>query len=253
MKAATVAAECGHEITLIESAERLGGQVLMAQLLPKREEFGGIVSNLERELRDQNIKIVCNKTVDREYLEEHSFDYTILASGSKPKLPQYSREGSLPVLSYEDVLLGKPVGHSIVVYDWRSDWVGIGVSEKLAANGCYVRLAVNGLSAGGAIQSYVRDDALARLYSAKVEIITFSRLFGVDDKNVYLSHTVSQEPIILENVDTAVIVPAMEAVTDLVTDLEYLDQNYTVIGDAASPRTVEEAVYEGLKSAVRIL
>jgi 2,4-dienoyl-CoA reductase-like NADH-dependent reductase (Old Yellow Enzyme family) len=50
MKAASVAAECGHDVTLYEKAVRLGGQALLAQLLPYRAEFGGIVTNLAREV-----------------------------------------------------------------------------------------------------------------------------------------------------------------------------------------------------------
>ena len=50
MKAAAVAAERGHEVTLYEARARLGGQALLAQLLPGRAEFGGIVTNLEREM-----------------------------------------------------------------------------------------------------------------------------------------------------------------------------------------------------------
>ena len=45
-----MAAERGHEVILCESTARLGGQALLAQLLPERAEFGGIVTNLSREL-----------------------------------------------------------------------------------------------------------------------------------------------------------------------------------------------------------
>ena len=50
MKAAAVAAARGHDVTLYEGGKRLGGQALLAQLLPRRAEFGGLVTNLEREL-----------------------------------------------------------------------------------------------------------------------------------------------------------------------------------------------------------
>ena len=50
MKAALTAAERGHRVTLHEAKSRLGGQALLAQLLPERSEFGGLVTNLEQEL-----------------------------------------------------------------------------------------------------------------------------------------------------------------------------------------------------------
>ena len=39
LKAAAVAAERGHEVSLHEASPRLGGQALLAQLLPRRLEF----------------------------------------------------------------------------------------------------------------------------------------------------------------------------------------------------------------------
>ncbi len=46
MKAAAIAAERGHHVTLYEAERRLGGQALLAQMLPGRAEFGGLVTNL---------------------------------------------------------------------------------------------------------------------------------------------------------------------------------------------------------------
>ena len=57
MKAAAVAAECGHQVTLYERAPRLGGQALLAQLLPHRAEFGGIVTNLAREMALAGVEV----------------------------------------------------------------------------------------------------------------------------------------------------------------------------------------------------
>jgi hypothetical protein len=140
----------------------------------------------------------------------------------------------------------------VVIYDWRSDWVGIGLAEKLASQGCYVRLAVNGVSAGTAIQSYVRDAAIARLSEAGIETIPYARLYGADENAVYLLHTASQQPIVLENVDTLVIASPMRPCSGLAAELSALDIPFVEIGDASSPRTAEEAVYEGLVCATEI-
>ena len=91
------------------------------------------------------------------------------------------------MLSHEQVLRGEKTGASVVIYDWRSDWVGIGLAEKLTAQGCSVRLAVNGVSAGFAIQSYVRDAAIARLSEAGVETIPYARLYGADENTAKLT------------------------------------------------------------------
>lgn len=58
MKAAAVAAARGHRVTLYEAASQLGGQALLAQQLPRRAEFGGIVTNLSRELELAQVRVV---------------------------------------------------------------------------------------------------------------------------------------------------------------------------------------------------
>ena len=49
LKAASVSAERGHDVTLYEADKQLGGQVNLAQLLPGRTEFGGVTTNLSHE------------------------------------------------------------------------------------------------------------------------------------------------------------------------------------------------------------
>ena len=85
-----------------------------------------------------------------------------------------------------------------------ADWIGVGVAEKLAAEGAYVRLAVNGPCAAFSIQNYTRDAAIARLFKLGVETIPFMRLYGIDDRTAYFMHTPSQESLVLEDVDTVV-------------------------------------------------
>ena len=65
MKAAAVAAECGHRVALHEATRRLGGQVLLAQLLPDRAEFGGMVANLRREMQLAGVDVHLRTAVGR--------------------------------------------------------------------------------------------------------------------------------------------------------------------------------------------
>ena len=51
LKAAAVAAERGHRVTLWEAERWVGGQVRLAERLPGRAEFGGAITNLEGEAR----------------------------------------------------------------------------------------------------------------------------------------------------------------------------------------------------------
>jgi 2,4-dienoyl-CoA reductase-like NADH-dependent reductase (Old Yellow Enzyme family) len=252
MKAAAVAAEIGHDVTLAEQSPRLGGQALLAQLLPYREEFGGIVTNLSREVEISGVKVLLNHHVTADFIVDGAFDHVILATGSTVNLPRFDGDDRIGALSHEQILRGEKTGPSVVIYDWRSDWVGIGLAEKLTSEGCFVRLAVNGISAGSAIQSYVRDAAMARLSEAGIETIPYARLYGADENTVYLLHTASQRPMALEDVDTLVIASPMQPSSGLATELSDLGIPFVEIGDASSPRTAEEAVFEGLVCATEL-
>ena len=51
MKAAVVAAQRGHDVTLYEQSDQDSAvRLLLAQALPGRAEFGGLITNLEREI-----------------------------------------------------------------------------------------------------------------------------------------------------------------------------------------------------------
>ena len=55
----------------------------------------------------------------------------------------------LAVGQARDAITGEAqVGHSVIIADWRRDWVGLGMAEKLAREGSTVRLAVVGPMAG---------------------------------------------------------------------------------------------------------
>ena len=95
LKAAAVAAERGHRVTLYERAKLPGGQVLLAQLLPGRQEFGGLATNLLRECELADVTIHRSTEVTRALVEREAPDAIIVATGAKPRWPQFEgREGA---------------------------------------------------------------------------------------------------------------------------------------------------------------
>jgi NADPH-dependent 2,4-dienoyl-CoA reductase/sulfur reductase-like enzyme len=253
MKAAAVLAARGHHVVLAEASSQLGGQALLAQLLPGRAEFGGIVTNLSREMDLAGVEVRRNAKVDRAFVDAFAADAVVIATGGQPYWPPFEGRDEAHCVDAWQVLKGSAnVGSSVVIADWRADWIGIGLAQKLARDGCRVRLCVNGLMAGETIPWYVRDQSVGELHKLGVEIIPYARLFGADGRTVYMQHTTSGEPIILEEVDTLVLSQGHESVSELETELADWPGELHVIGDAAAPRTAEEAVLEGLKAGAAI-
>ena len=254
MKAATVAASRGHEVKLIEASSKLGGQINLAEKLPGRSEFGGITTNLANKLNRQNVEIKLNTKVSADFVMQEAPEVVILATGGRSFEPIIEGRENAHVVTAWQILEGKAnVGSRVAIADWRCDWVGLGLAELLARQGCHVRLACNGMVPGQTVNQYVRDNWLGILHKLNVETLTHLRLHGIDSEDAYFQHTLSGEPVILNDVDTLVTAFGAGSSNTLEKDLKNnFHSKLHVIGDALSPRTVEEAILDGLKTSTAI-
>jgi 2,4-dienoyl-CoA reductase-like NADH-dependent reductase (Old Yellow Enzyme family) len=253
MKAAAVAAERGHRVILCEASNRLGGQALLAQELPGRAEFGGIVTNLAHEMGLHGVEVRLETEATLDLIRAEGANAVIVATGALPWRPAIEGEEEAHIVNAWQVLQGEAnVGGRVVVADWRCDWIGLGIAERLARDGCKVTLAVNGYMPGQMIQMYVRDRWVGDLNKLGVEIVPYARLFGADASSAYLQHTTSGEPIIIDEVDTIVTTMGHQAVAGLADALDDWDGEVLMAGDCLSPRTCEEAVLEGLKAGFEV-
>ncbi len=251
LKAAAIAAARGHDVTLYERGSRFGGQVLLAEKLPGRMEFGGMVEILAREAAQAGATLLRGTDVDAKRIRDEAPDAVILATGARPA--PLRCEGGIEgahVLDAWQVIGGQAnVGGTVVVADWRCDWVGMGLAEMLAREGRRVKLCLNGYMPGETIQQYVRDPWIGTLHKLGVEIVPMMRLIGADADSVYFQHTTSEEPVVFEGIETLVTSYPREIANDIELALEGWDGAVVAIGDCAAPRTAEEAVLEGLKAA----
>lgn len=254
LKAAVTAAEDGHSVILHEAGPVLGGQAALAQLLPHRAEFGGLVTNLAEELQALQVQIRLNSHVTPAMIAAAGVDLVVLATGSVPvETVVEGREDGHVVLA-EEILTGAATpGARVLIADWRCDWVGIGMALRLTEAGHSVRLAVNGICAGQNLPVYVRDHWAGRIHAAGIEVIPYARIFGVDADTAYLTHCASDQPIIVEGVDTVVLTAGRRAEFSLEQDMHLSGQVFVSVGDCNSARTAEEAVYEGLVETRRAL
>jgi pyruvate/2-oxoglutarate dehydrogenase complex dihydrolipoamide dehydrogenase (E3) component len=232
---------------LCEKSGQLGGQVLLAQTLPGRAEFGGMVDNLKHEMEQAGVEIRLNTAVDAALIDDERPDAVIIATGATPYACDAEITADAPAVEAWQVLRGEvEIGNSVVIADWRCDWIGVGVAEKLAMDGCHVRLAVCGTHAGQNLQMYVRDHYAGRLHKLGVEVIPYARLYGADEDSAYFHHMANGDPIVCEGVDTLVLAQGHQPATALEESLRGRDLEMHLVGDCASPRTAEEAIYEGL-------
>lgn len=248
MKASAVAAQRGHEVTLYEAEADLGGQARLAGLLPARQEFFGIIHNLTHEMKQAGVTIHTGMLVDATLIEQEAPDVVVLATGAKPRRSPLEISGEGHVVDAWQVLRGEvDLGASVVVADWRADWIGIGIADMLASKGHRVQMCINGYLPGQSIVQYARDIAVGRLHKLGVEWTPYLRLLGRDAKHVHFQHTMSGKPVVYEDIDSLVLCLGHERVADLHNSLRDMPVELHMVGDCQTPRTAEEAVLEGMK------
>lgn len=249
MKAAVTAAKRGHEVTLWDAAPQLGGQALLAQLLPGRAEFGGIVTNLTRELEQEQVRIRRGVAVTAEIVAQENPDAVILATGALPRMPDLPTDGDVQIATAWDLLQGKvKPGSHVVVADWRCDWIGPGIALRLVRDGHKVTLAVSGTHAGEVLPLYVRDTLAAEMHRAGIDVRPYMRLYGTAGDTVFLQHTASGDAVEVEGVQSVILSLGHTPRDDLSDAIHALGIPVRMAGDCLAPRTAEEAVYEGLKA-----
>ncbi|HEY5513416.1 MAG TPA: FAD-dependent oxidoreductase [Geomonas sp.] len=134
MSAAVAAAERGHRVTLLEKSGRLGGQLLLAGAPPGRGEFLELVGDLKRQVELCGATVVLNSAADGAALAAHAPDAVILATGGEPIIPAIPGAGLPHVVQAWDLLSGKArTGSRVVVIGGGA--VGIETALLLAEKG----------------------------------------------------------------------------------------------------------------------
>lgn len=287
LSCATVAAERGHDVTLFEAADDIGGQFTMAMNVPGKEEFRETIRYFRRRLETSGVNLKTGHKVTVTNLNRSGFDEIVIATGVVPRTPKIPGLDHPKVLNYPDVLReGKQVGHRVAVIG--AGGIGIDVCEFLLAEhspqplqewldewGVDLNVADNGLRAPirktplrevhllqrkkpknmgrgpGKTTGWVHRLALQH---HQVNMIGDVEYVKVDDLGLHIR--VAGEEQILD-VDNIVLCAGQESVRDLLpvdSEGKINDKHFHVIGGAklAGELDARRAIYEGAELASRL-
>ena len=257
MKAAETLAKRGHQVTLLEREEQLGGQINLILKTPGRQEFAWVTRDLEHQLRRQGVEIRLGTGGTPELVAELAPEGVIVATGALPTRTGFSSVNPLVdrlpgteqenVLTVWDVLLeSRPVGKRVVVLDDDGTRYAAGVTEVLLDRGCEVQLVSRWPSL---FPSTLTTLDMAHIYGRLLGKGLVYRLNSwaisiegdrVDVVNLY---TGSQES--LEAIETVILATGPKANDDLYFALKGRIDNLHRIGDCVAPRKLDHAIYEG--------
>ena len=260
MEAARVAALKGHEVTLLEARERLGGALALWAELPAFAIYREAIGWWERELVRLRVTVLKAKAATAESVLALRPDAAIVATGAE--FCRAGRSGCLDqpipgaerphVLTPEDILEGgkRPKGR-VVLLDGEGTHASSGVAELLAREGAQVIM----LSPQYAPYSMRLTDTFEsefvaeRLAAANVDFraATWARAIGERDVLAYAVFGGREETI--TNVDAVVLATGRQCVDGLAAQLEGKVAQLFTIGDALCVRPWATATYEGQKFA----
>ena len=270
MKAACTAAERGHEVTLAERANELGGQLLLNRNIPGRKEMVTAATDLTNNLRALNVNILLGKEVDKGLVREMEPDVVILATGASPLLPDIPGIETQGVVTAWDVLSGKAsVGENVVIVGGNA--VGLETAIHLANQGTLSPEVLHFLVANRAeswetlerlvnrgnrhvtvlemmkrpgqdIGGSTRWTVMMELRRLGVTILTGAAAVGIRPDGVEIEKGEKRD---LLPADSVVIAAGAQPENLFVDEMVDLAPEVYTIGDAKAPRNALEAIKEG--------
>ena len=125
------ASKKGHDVTIFEQSNEIGGQFNIAKQVPGKEEFNETIRYFKKQVELSNINLKLGFRADIENLTE--FDEVVLATGITPRKIDIEGIDSEKVLSYIDVLRDKKeVGKKVAIIG--AGGIGFDVAEYLSHN-----------------------------------------------------------------------------------------------------------------------
>ena len=263
LEAARVAAERGHQVTLLERSPLLGGQFRLAGLQPSRGQITDLLAWFERRLQALGVEIRCGVEATADWVTIEAADEVILATGSRPARAGFQRAfplvDRLPgvdeanVFAIHDVLDGTAVlGHRVLVLDDLNDWRGLGTAVHLAEAGHDVTIVTAAPGVASALAHSAADGPLrARFAAAGGRAMPASSVLGWRDNVAAVISTTTRE-LTKVDADALVIAETPLSETALAADLAAAGNAFHQVGDVVAPRRASLAFYEARELARRI-
>jgi 2,4-dienoyl-CoA reductase (NADPH2) len=138
---AVTAAQCGHQVTLFEAGDEIGGHFNLAKRIPGKEEFYETLRYYQKQIARLGVNLKLNHPVTAADLRAGDWQEIIVATGIKGRTPAIPGIDHPMVMSYTDAILGrKPIGDKVAVIG--AGGIGFDVAELTSHKGVSASLDV---------------------------------------------------------------------------------------------------------------
>jgi len=263
LEAARVAAERGHQVTLFEASDRLGGQFRLAGMQPRRAQILDLLDWYGRQLEQLGVEVRLNTFVDGAEVQAFGADVVIVATGSLPRETGFQKAlphvETLPgietgnVWAVEDVMQRNArLGKRVLLLDEGGNMRGCGTAWKLAEDGHEVTLVTPDALVAKELQRTSADFPLRqRLAQLGVRFVLESAItrWSKEGATVQSFLDGSEQQIAA---DSLVLATPNMAEDSVARELEGTGVAYLNIGDSAAPRQAPFVISEARKVALEL-
>ena len=252
MEAARVAHERGHEVTIYEKADTVGGQVKLIGMRPGRSAMHGVIRYLEHMLTELGVAIQTGVTATAELILEQAPDAVVVATGSVPVAKPFPGEYGPPaVLNGWDVIQGThTVGDKVLFVDEDGGHHAMATAELLAEQGRKVDMVTSDLFIGVELaprgelylgrQRLLQKGVTFMTDLDILEIVASEGRLHVKARDIY-----TNESIFFEDYDTIVLDVGNTVEDSLYHLLKGQVKEVYRTGDCVAPRGIDMALIEG--------
>lgn len=271
LQAASIAAEKGHQVTVYEKTNNIGGQWYYASRNPwgensrkywDDEELIGWVNHKKAQCDKHGVRFVLNTAVTKDLLRDEKPDSLIIATGADHQRPDIPGADKPHVVNMFEVFTGKVrIGKNVVILGGSGAALSLAfyVIEKFQKeNIADFSLAMIDPAARFGFDvnpSYIWRYRL-RLKAAKVQQLTHGRVKAIADDGVLADWTIVDSKTKAKQKFTDQMVPADTVILATLVpcrDLDYASYTGDVakIGDCLWVRRGIDAIQDGYRLGMR--
>jgi len=248
LEAAITAAGCGHDVEVWEARERVGGAVNWTSYMPLRKDFLKLVDSQIQRAEARKVRVQLNRTGTAEEVLDYGADVVILATGGVPAARVLDGGGT--ALTLEQALGDQSsIGQRVAIEDNQGSWAVASFVEHIASTGRDVTLySPTGLIAAN-VPIYSSYGWRQRVVDSGVKMKALFSIHGHDGARLQIRDVWSGDVVDAGDCDTVVAPTQGGSSTSLYKAIMASRKNnaaaIVTVGDALSPRTALEAVFEG--------
>ena len=208
LETARVAKLRGHDVSLWERGNALGGMTLIGAKAPGRSELLEVSRYYVHQMKSLGIDLHLNSEVALETAKEQDPDVIVVATGSKPMIPE-----NIPGLEQEnvikhvrDVLSSEAItGDNVLIVDNQWYVEGLVTADFLATQGKNVEIIYPFETPGMLLEETTRMTLCKRLEEAHVKLTPSTALMAISGNSVTVANPDGDNERILEGIDTVIL------------------------------------------------